>query len=159
MNNNKFKKQYGFSFIELMVALAIVALLMAYGLPAFNNFSIRQNLSNQTNNLLSDLSFARNLAVDKGTTVTVVSTNGSDWEGGWTIVETLADLSLQNVRVTQQLPGNVTITENNGLGQVSYSSIGSANQPMTFNVQHSNFPNYLNVSLLPSGMASSNRTL
>ncbi len=151
----------GFTLIELMVALAIAAILMSYGLPAYNKFAQRQTLSTETNNLLSDLNFARNLAVDKGTSVSLISNNGSDWEDGWTILQNLPTnpVTTQTVRIKQQVSGNITITESGGLDRVTYDSQGGALTTINFTIQKTpDFPNFIALTVSPSGLASSNRT-
>jgi type IV fimbrial biogenesis protein FimT len=152
---------HGFTLIELLVALAIAGILISYGLPSYNRFAQRQTLSTETNNFLSDINFARNLAVDKGTSVSLISNNGSDWEGGWIIVQNLPTnpVTTQTVRVKQQLPGGVTITENGGLDRVTYDSQGGALTLMNFTIQKTpDFPNFIALTVSPSGLASSNRT-
>ncbi len=152
---------HGFTLIELLVTLAITAILVSYGLPAYNEFAQRQTLSTETNNLLSDLNFARNLAVDKGTKVLLVSNNGSDWEGGWSILQNLPTnpVTTQTVRVKQKVSGNITITESGGLDRVTYDSQGGASALVSFTIQKTpDFPNFIALTVSPSGLASSNRT-
>ncbi len=152
----------GFTMIELMVALAIAGILVSYGLPAYSRFAQRQSLSTETNNLLSDLNFARNLAIDKGTNVSLVSNNGSDWEDGWIITQDLPTnpVTTQTVRIKQQVSGNITITENGGLDRVTYDSQGGASTLVNFTIQKTpNYPNFIALTVSPSGLASSNRKL
>ena len=150
----------GFTLVELMVTLAIAGVLAAYGIPAYNEFAQRQTLSTETNNLLSDLNFARNLAVDKGTNVRLISNNGSDWEDGWTIVQDLPTnpVTTQTVRVKQEVSGNITITETAGLDRVTYDSQGGASSLVNFTIQKTpDYPNFIALTVSPSGLASSDR--
>ncbi len=152
----------GFTLVELLVALAIAGILVSFGVPSYNRFAQRQSLSNETNNLLSDLNFARNLAVDKGTNVSLVSNNGSDWEGGWVITQDLPTnpVTTKNVRIKQQVSGNITITENGGLSKVTYDSQGGASTLVNFTIQKTpDYPNFIALTVSPSGLASSNRKL
>jgi len=150
----------GFTMVELLVVLAIVGILLSYGLPAYNRFSQRQMLSTETNNLLSDLNFARTLAVDKGTTVSLVSNNGADWEDGWVIVQSLPTMPIttQDVRIKQSAERNITITEVNGIDRVTYDSQGGSNALVSFNIQRAPiYPNFITLTVSLSGLASSNR--
>ena len=159
----KLNKKYntGFTMIELVVALAIAGTLMYYAIPAYSDFSQRQSLTNETNDLLSDLGFARSLAIENGNRVTVTAaTVGGDteWTNGWDIRERLADGTLTIVRSKIVLPNRVTMT--GSVDTVTYDSLGHLLVPttITFNIQITpDFPNFLSVSILPSGLASSNR--
>ncbi len=164
INNKAFKHKHiirGFTLVELMVALAIAGILVSYGLPSYTRFAKRQSLSTETNNLLSDLNFARNLAIDKGTNVSLISNNGADWEDGWTIVQDLPTnpVTTQTVRIKQALPGDNTITEQNGFDTVKYDNQGVASTQTVFVIQNApDYPNYITLTVSPSGLASSNRS-
>lgn len=153
------KHNSGFTLIELTVTLAIAGMLMYFAIPAYSDFSRRQSLSNETNDLLSDLGFARSLAIENGSNVTVTSTDGDvNWTNGWNIRETLANGNLNIVRTKIVLPNNVTMT--GSAATITYNSIGALLTPVTinFNIQMvPDFPNFLAVNVLPSGLASSNR--
>ena len=42
---NTIRKQSGFTLIELMIVIAILAILLAIAVPAYQNYSVRANLS------------------------------------------------------------------------------------------------------------------
>ncbi len=83
-----FHSSSGFTLIELIIAMTIVGILTALAFPSFREFIQNQRLSTQTNELVSDLAFARSEAVKRKGPVTVcVSTSGTgctagDWEAG-----------------------------------------------------------------------------
>jgi type IV fimbrial biogenesis protein FimT len=74
----------GYTLVELMVTVAIAAILAAIALPNFREFLIRQNTIEIANDLVGSLSTARAEAVKRGIPVRVTPT-GSDWGGGWTV--------------------------------------------------------------------------
>jgi len=75
----------GFGLIELVVAIAIVAVLTAAALPSFRELSRRMTISENTNNLVGALNTSRAEAVKRGSMVAVVGT-GNDWTAlGWTV--------------------------------------------------------------------------
>lgn len=75
----------GFGLIELVVAIAIVAVLTAAALPSFRELSRRMTISENTNNLVGALNTSRAEAVKRGSMVAVVGT-GNDWSaGGWQV--------------------------------------------------------------------------
>jgi type IV fimbrial biogenesis protein FimT len=80
----------GFSLIELMVTIAIVAILVAVAFPSFEG-SIRNNrLASATNEMLASLSLARMEALrnPEGAVLCATAdgtTCGNDWNSGWMV--------------------------------------------------------------------------
>ena len=79
----------GFSLIELVVTVSVVAILGMIAFPSFQNITKNSRLASETNDLMSDLSLARTEAAKRGARVTVcVSTDqtscssGAAWTGG-----------------------------------------------------------------------------
>ena len=75
----------GFTLFELMIAVAIVAILAAMAFPSYREFSQRMNVTNNTNQLVGALNAARSEAVKRGRQVAVIA-NGGNWSAGWQIV-------------------------------------------------------------------------
>ncbi len=87
------QKQRGFGLIEILFVLAIVAIALGIGVPAFNTLIANQRMSSATNDLVSSLHAARSEAIKRQVTVTVCPTvegdgpclpNGS-LASGWTV--------------------------------------------------------------------------
>lgn len=76
----------GFTLIELMITVAIAAILLAIGVPSFRDFVVNTRISTDSSNLLADLAFARSEAVKRGLPITVCAkAAGSDsCAAGWT---------------------------------------------------------------------------
>jgi len=100
--NMKFKfvtlKNYaGFTLIELMVTVAIAAILAALAAPSLGEFSVRNKLTSIGNDFSGSVLRARNEAIGKNTCVTmcmsstidndqpVCATSGQDWQIGWIV--------------------------------------------------------------------------
>ncbi len=74
----------GFTLVEMMITVAIAAILAALALPSFREFMIRQNTIEITNDLVGALNTARIEAVKRGVAVRV-SPAGGGWSAGWTV--------------------------------------------------------------------------
>lgn len=75
--------QRGFTLVELMVVVSLVALLMAWGIPAYSTWSARENVEAEIARLYGDLQYARMTAYgDKNLT-------GIYWGGGANITRYL----------------------------------------------------------------------
>ncbi|MGL4576957.1 MAG: GspH/FimT family pseudopilin [Burkholderiaceae bacterium] len=79
----------GFTLIELVVVVTIVAILTGLALPSFASFIRRTQIANASNDLISGFNYARAEAIKLGTPVVVCpSTNftscagGTAWENG-----------------------------------------------------------------------------
>jgi type IV fimbrial biogenesis protein FimT/type IV fimbrial biogenesis protein FimU len=72
----RYKK--GFTLIELMVAIAVVAILSAIALPSMNVFLVKMRVDNEISEMQKLLLTARNMAINTGKNTTVCPlTNGS----------------------------------------------------------------------------------
>jgi type IV fimbrial biogenesis protein FimT len=76
--------------VELMVTIAIVAILLAVGLPSFQT-SLRSNrVATTTNEMLASLSLARTEAIKTTNASRICARNGNvcgtDWNQGWLVV-------------------------------------------------------------------------
>jgi type IV fimbrial biogenesis protein FimT len=83
----------GFSLIELMITLAIAAIVLAAGVPAFGDLVQDNRLATQINELVTDLNLARSEAIKQAAPVTVCKRNSAGtacnnpgkWQNGWIV--------------------------------------------------------------------------
>jgi type IV fimbrial biogenesis protein FimT len=75
----------GFTLIELMVTIALIAILMAVAVPSFVTYQRNSELTSFTNTLLAGLNAARGEAIKRGRNAMVVPTDGADWNNGWVV--------------------------------------------------------------------------
>lgn len=123
----------GFTLLELLVALAIAALVAAVGVPGLGAYIAEQRLHARADALLRALEVARSEAIKRGARVDVCPGAGHcvagamAWEGGWTIVPDEARAGGPAIAVEAASPAGVTIRGNRPLADyVSYTSAGHA---------------------------------
>lgn len=80
----------GFTLTELMVVIAIIAILLTIGLPSFNETLQRNRVATLTNEVIGSLSLARSEAIrtSRGGGVCPSSdgaTCGGSWDAGWLV--------------------------------------------------------------------------
>ncbi|MEO7128182.1 MAG: GspH/FimT family protein [Rhodoferax sp.] len=79
--------------IELLVTIAIAAILLALAAPSFTSMLMNSRLTAQTGGLTTALNYARNTALSKAVPVQVCpigtlnsTTCGTNWASGWIVV-------------------------------------------------------------------------
>ena len=65
------RRNHGFTLIELMVVIAVVAVILTLAAPSFYGFILKQRLRSITAQLVTDLQFARSEAAARNTPVRV----------------------------------------------------------------------------------------
>ena len=78
-------RQRGFSAVEMMAVVVIIATLAALAGPSVSAFIADGRLRGAAMDLLTDLYYARSEAVRLNMPVTVTSVSGTDWASGWTV--------------------------------------------------------------------------
>lgn len=76
----------GFTLIELMVTLTVLAILLSIAAPSFSNLMAANRMSTQTNEFITALNLARSEAVRRGQPVAVRSNGGdNNFSTGWKV--------------------------------------------------------------------------
>jgi type IV fimbrial biogenesis protein FimT len=80
-------KVKGFTLIELMISLAILAIIVALAAPSMSDFVVRQRVSGQASELMLALALARSEAVKQGADIAVLPAinAGTGWSTGWCV--------------------------------------------------------------------------
>jgi len=117
--NQNFRNQ-GFSIVELMVAVAVLAIIVGIGMPSFQAMMERSRLDAAADSLADSLRFARSEAITRNTTINVDGT----YADGWTV-------SMGNtvLREYKSFHNQVGIDNNNA---VSFNGRGMANAAEDF---------------------------
>ena len=109
----------GFTLVEMLITLLILAILVGVGVPTFLDATLGSRLGSAANNLVVSLYLARSEAIKRNTTVKVcASTDGatcatsSSWQGGWIVIAPYSSGTTSDDVVFQKqaaLGGNVSV--------------------------------------------------
>jgi type IV fimbrial biogenesis protein FimT len=130
----------GFTLVEILIAMTVVAILLTIGVPSFRYVTNSNRIAAEINGLLGDMQFARAEAIKEGRPVTVcvsanstTCSNANTWQNGWIVfsdvngnaaVDVATDVVL---RVQKTFASTDTFVATNAVGAVTFNREGYAN--------------------------------
>jgi type IV fimbrial biogenesis protein FimT len=104
----------GLTMIELLITMAIVAVLLGSAVPAFRGAIERLQLSTTTNDLLLAINLARTEATSRRKRVAVAPNVANDWSSGWQVFIDANDNGRLDagetvVRIFDPVPARMTV--------------------------------------------------
>jgi type IV fimbrial biogenesis protein FimT len=127
--------------VELLVVMAIAAILLSAAVPSFQGTLARYRVSTEVNGLVGDLQYARSEAVKQGMTVTMCSSadgqtcTGASWAAGHIVLTNPGNLVTPTIasgavllRVQQAFSGTDQVLAG-GITAVSFNREGFAGMP------------------------------
>lgn len=110
----------GFTLIELIVTIALVAILMAVAVPNLMTFQRNSQLTTFANNMLATINMAKSEAMKRGRDIVIAPLVGSNWKTGMIVfIDTNNDRTYQSgtddliLENSTSAPDYLTVTPNN----------------------------------------------
>jgi type IV fimbrial biogenesis protein FimT len=128
----------GFTMIELLMTIAVAAILMGLAIPSFRYITNANRIASELNGLLGDLQLARAEAIRDGRTVTVCQssdsttcTNSTGWQGGWIVFSDptnvgVYDIGETYIRKQRPFSGTDTFIASNNVSVITFNREGYA---------------------------------
>lgn len=85
------KPQAAFTIVELMVTVAVVAILLVVAIPSMDYMLVSSRITSKTSDFIRTLNYARTEAVTRNTTIQITPRNQEEqveskkWSKGWQI--------------------------------------------------------------------------
>lgn len=117
----------GFTLLEFVVVLAVLAIVTTFALPAFDSLLASSRVRSAAGQLHAALLFARSEAIKRNQTVTLTCTSGS-CAAGWTVTVGTTELAKQNAFADTRL----TIT---GATGATFARTGRSSGLQSFSVR------------------------
>ncbi|AKC87475.1 GspH/FimT family pseudopilin [Pseudoxanthomonas suwonensis] len=134
-------RQAGFTLVELMITLAVLAVLLAIGLPNFQQ-SLRNNrVATTTNDMIAAISLARSEAIrnTRGGAICASEdglTCGDDWSLGWIVWrDGNANGTPQANEIVRFTQGNPRMVVTGPDAPVVFDARGRVNAPVDITVR------------------------
>ncbi|WP_081138862.1 MULTISPECIES: GspH/FimT family pseudopilin [unclassified Halomonas] len=126
--------QRGFTLLELMVALVLMAVMTAWLAPGFQALGHHSMLNSETTRLQAAFALARNTAITQRTAVTVCPANPqhtactASWHDTLMVVKGRATDTIEPAQVLRTFPGQLATytTYSRGWHRVTYTPLGHA---------------------------------
>ncbi len=115
------RKPRGFTLIELMVVVALAAIMAAIAAPSFKGFVSGQRVKTAASDFAMTAILARSEAIKRNANVTItsVTSGATGWKDGWTVAVGGTALSQQQAYAGVTFTGPATAITYNGSGRLS----------------------------------------
>ncbi|MFJ3483589.1 GspH/FimT family pseudopilin [Pseudomonas sp. NPDC090202] len=128
----------GFTLIELIVVVVIVAIFAAIAVPGFSNLIHRYAVRAASNELYDLLQYARGEAITRSAAITIQGAGGANtgWAGNVRVFRVNDSNNSLRQLGTAGLQNNVTVAS--GIGALTFSPIGTSSSAACFTFTYTN---------------------
>jgi len=149
-------KKSGFTLVEMLVTIAILAIVLLIGIPSFNSIIKSSNMSANSSDLMSALNYARIESVKRGTSVELDPKDGSSWIDGlvvWCDEDDDGSMDSDEVlRYWDSFSSGSSIVSSNGVTSFTFAASGEVDQNDTLTLcDDRTGETGRNISILSSG--------
>ncbi|MGI4839188.1 MAG: GspH/FimT family pseudopilin [Janthinobacterium lividum] len=151
----------GFSLIELMVTVAVLAILVSVGIPTFSTLIRNNRADADTNEFYRALNYARLEAINRGVNVRVVpATTGAGWNTPLNVqIGATVTSSNPALRMIGAMSTNATMTPSSNLSYIEFNNLGGlANPTAALTMAYANGATTRNVGVCLNGRVVLNGT-
>lgn len=118
------KNQSGFSLIELMVVVAVLAVAASIAVPNFRNFMVNTQIRTTTESIRNGLQVARAEAVKRNAVVRFTLSNDNSWRVDCPTVTVNCPAIIQEKPAKEGSSSAITLTLM-GANNISFTSLGT----------------------------------
>jgi len=130
------EKVRGFTLVELMVTVTVLAILLAIAVPSFDGVRVSNRLTGYATALATSSQLARSEAIKRDAAVTLcASANGTacdasgGWEAGWIVISGTTVLQRQ-----QAVDAGYRMVDSGGANSIAFESTGVGATQATFTI-------------------------
>ena len=117
------RTERGFTLVELLVVVAILATVLSASAPSFRTFLEGQQVKGMAYEITADLLLARSEALKRNASVTVVR-DANGWNNGWTTATVVT-----NTRISTRNAPAVAVTVSGAPAAITFDVNGRVSAP------------------------------
>ncbi len=133
----------GVTLLELMIGITVLAILTAFAVPGFTNFTLKTRVTAASNDLVTALNLARSEALRSSAPAVACASNDgagcsdtTDWARGWIVfADADGDGEVDDRELRQVWPAtHPRLTLVTAISRVTYNAMGMITTPGTFDI-------------------------